>query len=88
MVPQRLPKHTSTLPSSCEVPSTKRTSPSVQLAVRSTGGLTAVHVDGSYMLKPVSSKATLQKHLGYFNNIFGLSELHQCDQEMLIGRFS
>ena len=30
----------------------------------------------------------LQKHLGYFNHIFRLSELHQCDQEMLIGRFS
>ena len=28
------------------------------------------------------------KHLGYFNPIFRLSELHQCDQEMLLGRFS
>ena len=42
MVPHRLPKHTSTLPSRSEVPFTKRTSPSVQLAVRFTGGLTAV----------------------------------------------
>ena len=33
-------------------------------------------------------KPTLQKHLGYFNPIFRLSELHQCDQEMLLGRFS
>ena len=31
---------------------------------------------------------TLQKHLGYFNHTFRLSELHQCDQEMLIGRLS
>ena len=31
---------------------------------------------------------SLQKHLGYFNHIFRLSELHQCDQEMLLGRFS
>ena len=31
---------------------------------------------------------TLQKHLGYFNPIYSLSELHQCDQEMLLGRFS
>ena len=31
---------------------------------------------------------TLRKHLGYFNSIFRLSELHQCDQEMLLGRFS
>ena len=30
----------------------------------------------------------LQKHLGYCNHIFRLSELHQCDQEMLLGRFS
>ena len=34
------------------------------------------------------SNYTLQKHLGYFNHIFRLSELHQCDQEMLIGRLS
>ena len=26
---------------------------------------------------------TLQKFLGYFNNIFWLSQLHQCDQRML-----
>ena len=25
---------------------------------------------------------TLQKHLGYFNDIFRLSQLHQCDQGM------
>ena len=56
MVPHRLPKHTSTLPSSTEVPFTKRTSPSVQLAVRSTGELTAVHVDDSYTLKFLPSK--------------------------------
>ena len=30
---------------------------------------------------------TLQKHLGYFNHIFRLSKLCQCDQELL-GRFS
>ena len=29
---------------------------------------------------------SLQKDLG--NHIFRLSELHQCDQEMLLGRFS
>ena len=40
-VPQRLPKHTSTLPSSSEVPFTKWTSPSVQLAISSTGGFSA-----------------------------------------------
>ena len=34
------------------------------------------------------SDTALQKHLGYFNPIFRLSELHQCDQEMLLGRFS
>ena len=32
--------------------------------------------------------STLQKHLGYFNCIFRLSELYQYDQEMLLGRFS
>ena len=32
--------------------------------------------------------ATLQKHLGYFNHIFRLSQLHQCDQGMLLNRFS
>ena len=36
----------------------------------------------------VSGIITLQKHLGYFNHTFRLSELHQCDQEMLIGRLS
>ena len=30
----------------------------------------------------------LQKHFGYFNHIFRLAELHQCDQELLLGRFS
>ena len=25
---------------------------------------------------------TLQKHLGYFNHFFRLSQLHQCDQGM------
>ena len=27
---------------------------------------------------------SLQKHLGYFNHIFRLSEFHQCDTEMLL----
>ena len=31
---------------------------------------------------------SLQKHLGYFNHIFRLSQLHQCDQELLPNRFS
>ena len=29
-----------------------------------------------------------QKHFGYFNHIFRLSQLHQCDQGMLTNRFS
>ena len=31
---------------------------------------------------------SLQKHLGYFNHIFRLSQLHQYDQEMLPNRFA
>ena len=43
------------------------------------------HATQSWILLESS---TLQKHLGYFNPTFRLSELHQCDQEMLLGRFS
>ena len=31
---------------------------------------------------------SLQKHLGYFNHIFGLPQLHLCNQGMLPNRFS
>ena len=31
---------------------------------------------------------TLQKHLGYFNHFFRLSQLHRCDQGMLPNWFS
>ena len=34
-----------------------------------------------------SPHLSLQQHLGYFNHIFRLSQLHQCDQEMLPNRF-
>ena len=41
-------------------------------------------------IMPTRCVATLQKHLGYFNHIFRLSELHQCDQlrNANIGRLS
>ena len=31
---------------------------------------------------------TIKKHLDYFNHILRLSQLHQCDQEMLPTSFS
>ena len=31
----------------------------------------------------IKCRDALQKHLGYFNHIFRLSQLHQCDQRML-----
>ena len=77
MVPHRLPKHTSTLPSSSEVPFTKRTSPSVQ-SVRSTGESTAVHIDDFYTLKLVPRKvddfhsARKKKALADFINFYFL----------------
>ena len=40
-----------------------------------------------HLQKLYAIASSLQKHLDYFNHIFWLSELHQRDQKMLIGRF-
>ena len=41
-------------------------------------------------LQPITGEIlnALQKHLGYFNHTFRLSQLHQCDQGMLPNTFS